>query len=153
MVCHPCQVAGNLTEVEYGRSATGEGPMYRESLKGRVSCRECRELMSAGSMTSHLMTQHGRMAETQRIRRTQATGDETRTFRMEFPKKGGPRTCLVEVCPCQAATRTEMRVHFLHRNVLDTVDILEEGNLPHPQCPRCDMMIPRRALNGRKPAT
>ena len=33
-----------------------------------------------------------------------------------------------------AATRTAMRVHFLHRHVLDTVVILEEGNLPHPRC-------------------
>ena len=27
--------------------------------------------------------------------------------------------------------------------------ILEEGNLPHPRCPRCDMFVPWRALNGR----
>ena len=46
-----------------------------------------------------------------------------------------------------------MRVHFLHRNVLDTVVILEEGNLPHPRCPRCDMLVPRRALKRSHPAT
>ena len=46
-----------------------------------------------------------------------------------------------------------MRVHFLHRHVLDTVVILEEGNLPLPWCTRCDMMVPRRALNGRHPST
>ena len=26
--------------------------------------------------------------------------------------------------------------------------ILEEGNLPHPRCPLCDMLVPWRALNG-----
>ena len=31
--------------------------------------------------------------------------------------------------------------------------ILEEGNLPHPWCTRCDMLVPRRALNSRHPAT
>ena len=46
-----------------------------------------------------------------------------------------------------------MRVHFLHWHVLDTVVILEEGNLPHPRCPRCDILVPRRALNGRHPST
>ena len=46
-----------------------------------------------------------------------------------------------------------MQVHFLHRHVLDAVVILEEGNLPHPGYPRCDMLVPRRALNGRRPAT
>ena len=46
-----------------------------------------------------------------------------------------------------------MRVHFLHRHVHDTVVILEEGNLPLPRCPRCDLRVPRGALNGRHPGT
>ena len=46
-----------------------------------------------------------------------------------------------------------MRVHFVHRHVLDTVVIMEEGNSPHPRCARCDMQVPRRALNGRHPGT
>ena len=31
--------------------------------------------------------------------------------------------------------------------------ILEEGNLPLPRCPRCDLRVPRGALNGRHPGT
>ena len=46
-----------------------------------------------------------------------------------------------------------MQVNFLHRNVLDTVVILEEGNLPHPKCPQVDMLVPYHILNGRHPAT
>ena len=46
-----------------------------------------------------------------------------------------------------------MRVHFLHPHVLDTVVILDEGNLPHQRCPRCDMLVPWMALNDRYPAT
>ena len=42
-----------------------------------------------------------------------------------------------------------MRVHFWRRHVRDTVIILEEGNLPHPRCKNCDMLVPRRSLNGR----
>ena len=42
-----------------------------------------------------------------------------------------------------------MQVHFVHRHVQDTVVILEEGNFPHPRCARCDMQLPRKALNGR----
>ena len=26
--------------------------------------------------------------------------------------------------------------------------ILEEGNLPHPRCPLCDMLVPWMSLNG-----
>ena len=42
-----------------------------------------------------------------------------------------------------------MRVHFLHRHVHNTGVILEEGNLPIPRCPRCDLQVSRKALNGR----
>ena len=66
MVCHPCQAAGNLSEAAYERRVTGEGPKYREYLKGQVSCRECGELMVVVSLMSHLTTQHGRMVETRR---------------------------------------------------------------------------------------
>ena len=30
---------------------------------------------------------------------------------------------------------------------------MEEGNLPHPRCTRCNILVPRQALNGRHPAT
>ena len=50
-------------------------------------------------------------------------------------------------------TRTAKRVHFLHWHVLDTVVILEEGNLPHPRCTLCDILVHRRALNIRHPDT
>ena len=42
-----------------------------------------------------------------------------------------------------------MRVHFVHRHVQDTVMMLKEGNFPHLQCPRCDIQVPRKVLNGR----
>ena len=37
----------------------------------------------------------------------------------------------------------------MHRHVHDTVVILEEGNLPLPRCPGCDLQVSRKALNGR----
>ena len=63
------------------------------------------------------------------------------------------QSCPVKGCPDQVATRTVMRVHFLNRHVLNTVVILEEGNSPHPRCSRCNMLVPRRDLNDRHPAT
>ena len=46
-----------------------------------------------------------------------------------------------------------MRMHFCSRNVRDIVIILEEENLPHPRCLRCDMLVPLRALKSRHHAT
>ena len=73
-----------------------EGPKYRELQKGRVPCRECREKMAAGSLASHMMNQHGRVAEARQSWKTPATGDGPRTFRMAFPSKGGPQSYPVE---------------------------------------------------------
>ena len=46
-----------------------------------------------------------------------------------------------------------MRMHFCNRHVQYIVIILEEENLPHPRCSQCDMLVPRKALNGRHHAT
>ena len=55
----------------------------------------------------------------------------------------------MEGCPGRVGTRTAMKVHFWRQHVRDVVIILEEGNLPHPRCPRCNMLVPWRSLNGR----
>ena len=99
MVCIPCQATGTQSEAAYEQRITGEGPTYREQQKGRVQCRECGEEMVAGSLEGHKMTQHGRVAEARRIWETLTTGEEPRAYRMAFPAKGGPRSCLVEGCP------------------------------------------------------
>ena len=70
-------------------------------------------------------------------------------YKMHFPAKDGRRRCLAEGCPGVLATRAAMRVHFVHRHVHDTVVILEEGNLPLPRCPWCDLQVSRKELNGR----
>ena len=55
--------------------------------------------------------------------------------------------------PGEMATRTAMRVHFVHRHVLNTMVMLEEGNLSHQRCAKCDMKAPQRELNGHHPGT
>ena len=80
-------------------------------------------------------------------------GDEPRTHRKEFPEKVGPRPCLVEGCSGQMVTRTATRVHFWHRHIRENVAILEEGNLPHPRFPLCNMMVTWQSLNGSHKCT
>ena len=55
---------------------------------------------------------------------TPSAGTGPWTHRMPFPEKGGPQNCPVVGCLGRVATRMSMWVHFLHRNVLDTVVIL-----------------------------
>ena len=96
--------------------------------------KECGEYMALGSMMGHMRTQHGRAEEERRSWAAFPLGEEMQTYRMAFLTAGGLRSCLVEGCPVRAATMTAMQVHFMHRNVQDTVVILEEGILPHPRC-------------------
>ena len=109
--------------------------------------------MAAGSLECHLVTQHGRVSEARQSWITPSMGDGPGTFWMALPSKGDLQSCPVEGCPGRAATRTAMRVHFLHQHVLDTVVILEEGNLPHPRCTWCKILVSQQALNGSHPAT
>ena len=71
----------------------------------------------------------------------------------DFPTVVVPQEFLVEECRGRATTRMAIIVHFLHRYVRDTVIIMEEGTLPHPRCPRCDILVPYKALNGRHVTT
>ena len=144
MVYRPFQAAGTQSEAAYGRQMMVEGHSYRERQKGQVKCRECGEEMAAGSLAGNRMTQHGQAAEGRWISKTLVTGEDPRTYCMDFLSKGDPRSCSVEGCPGQAATRTAIRVHFIHLHVLYTVVILEEGNIPHPRCHQCDKMLPWR---------
>ena len=153
MVWHPYQAAGNLTMEAYGRRITGVGPTYRERLKVQVACGECGEMLAVGSLSSHLMTQHVRAAGRRRQWNTPSAVSGPQSYRMSFPAKGGPQKFPVAGCSGRVATRTEMRVHFVHRHVLDTVVILEELNFPNPWCDHCDMLVPQRALKTRHPGT
>ena len=52
-----------------------------------------------------------------------------------------------------ASNWTNLRVHFAHRHARNTIVILEEGNRPYHRCPKCDMFVSHKALNGRHLAT
>ena len=109
-------------------------------------------MVETGSLASHLMNQNVRVAEARRSWRTPVAGSGPRTYQMAFPAKGargaawrrdagpsGDKYSNAGVLPAPACPRN--RGH------------LEEGNLPHPRCAQCNMLVPRRALNGRHPAT
>ena len=99
---------------------------------------------------THCQTQNGGAKGGLRSEGDEADGggNEPRNYRMEFPARAGTRPCPVEGCSGRATTRTAMIVQLWHRYVRDTMVILEEGNLPHPRSPLCDMLVPWKALNG-----
>ena len=149
MVCHPCRAGdGNRTKEAYSWRITGVGRSYTERQRERVACEECGEVIVVESMLSHMVTRNGK-AEARRHLWAPQTDGGPMTYKTSFPEKGVRRHCPVEVCPGVLETRTAMRVNFVHRHVHNTVVMLEEGNLPLPRCPRYDLQVPSKALNGR----
>ena len=101
--------------------------------------------MVRASLYAHRQTQHGaEKGGPGQEGKGEDWGENPREYRMAFLTKAVPISCPVEGCSGREATQTAMRMNFWKRNVRDTVVILEEGNLPHPQCPLCDMMVPWR---------
>ena len=132
---------------------TGTGPSCRERYRGRIYCKEYREEVVPGLLVGHIQTQYGKASEGSCSWEATVHREEPRTYRIAFLIARGTRNCPVKGCPGQAATRTAVRVHFFYRHVRDTVIILEEGNLPRPQCPQCNMLVPWNALNRRHIST
>ena len=89
MVCHPCQVGyRNRTEEAYGRRITGEESSYAEIQWERVACGECGEFLAVGSMSSHLMTRHGKAGGRRQLWTPQTDGGAGRT-RCHSQRRGG----------------------------------------------------------------
>ena len=64
-----------------------------------------------------------------------------------FPGQGRPAELPGGGMPRPSSDKDSDAGPFPTRHVLDTVVILEEGNLPHPWFPQCEMIVPWRALN------
>ena len=64
------------------------------------------------------------------------TAEETQTYRVSFLQSETTIHCPVEGFQGRAVDRTNLRIHFAHHHMWDTIIILEEGNFPHPCFPK-----------------
>ena len=112
----------------------GERRSFKERQRERVLCPECGKDLVKGSMMVHRQTQNGvEKGGSGQECDEEGGGNKPRTFIMAFYAKSGMRTCPIEGCSGQAATRMVMQVHFWHRNIRDNIVILEEVKLPQPR--------------------
>ena len=63
-------------------------------------------------------------------------------YRMSLLSVEVPQNFPVEGCRGRPSSREELRVHFLHRHIRDTMVTLEDDNLTYPLCPHFDILVP-----------
>ena len=131
----------------------GVGPSFQGKQRVQVYCLEFREDMVLGSLAVHLHTHKGEAKLGWRHWGTTAPNEEPHIYKMAFLIAGYLRNCPIKGCWGWAATWVAMRFHLYHWHIWDTILILEEGNLPHPLCPRCEILVLWRVLNEWNIAT
>ena len=133
----------------YALQMTGGWSTHQERLCMLVNCLGCDADLVAGSLATHNQVQHrvgqGDLCKTL----CHPPPGEPWTYRMSFPPKAYDMTCPVEGCTGRSLNHTDFRLCFVHCHVQDTIVVLEEVNLPLPQCPQYDMFVSWEALKWR----
>lgn len=143
MTCFPGHIRGPISDEAYRRRMEGEGDSYRARQRRRVSCPECGRDLAAGSLSQHLLSQHGMAGS---IPWNVVPPPAPRQYRVSFPRISTSRSCPVEGCTGKAVSHNALRRHFMFRHPEATIVILEEGTAPLPRCELCDMFVSHAAL-------
>ena len=77
---------------------------------------------------------------------TPPTHGEAQTYWVSFPNILARLWCPVEGCQGGVKKRTNIRVHFVHLDMWDTIVIIKEGNWPCPICPNVTCLS-RRSIS------
>ena len=85
--------------------------------------------MEYGYLDNHHHTQN----VTGRTLQWEEAPEEAQYYRVSFLMMMEAIACPVPVCEGGEINRTNLRIHFVHRHMQDTLWILEEGNHTHPQ--------------------
>jgi hypothetical protein len=146
MTCTPGYISGRMSSPAYKRRREGGGESPGTRRRRRVTCSMCGVDLAAGSLSAHMLRQHGEVLDTE-DGRPDDPGRQPALYRISFPKTVSSVVCPVEGCSGAATTRNNLRRHFAHRHYHDKLCILEEGQVPLPKCERCGMHVSYLALN------
>ncbi len=145
MTCVPGNIRVAHTEAAY--HAQQLGPVNPTAKHHQVECDLCGVSLAAGSLRSHLETQH----DTYRsfVLNRELTVEREPWVYQAIADATGTHSCPVPACVGSACSEAVLRSHFLCRHPQDLVCCPTEGSLPLPQCDRCGLQISYTALNGR----
>ena len=123
-----------------------EGDSNRLSHIRQVICMECGVDLPSTSLVAHMETQHVILVCSVATTTLGMIHAPLVEYRSVLLRKSPSIFCLVEGCPGRATNSPNLRIHFMHRHVEDTILILSEVAIPHPRCDQYDIFIPREAL-------
>jgi hypothetical protein len=149
MICIPGRIRTKLSTEVYERSRFGFCTAKAWESR-RVECDICGANLSASSLSSHLETQHD-VYRSRVLNRDLVDDRPTRTYFAPYSMASGKFKCPVPGCVGEAATKWNMRRHFLDRHPKDLVVLPGEGLLP--RCSDCGMQTSHSALAGKHRST
>jgi Reverse transcriptase (RNA-dependent DNA polymerase) len=148
MTCTTGYISTRVSSPAYKRRREGGGESPRSQRRRRVTCAVCGNDLAAGSLSQHMLQQHGTVPESD-AGRPDEIGRLPDSYRVSFPKYCPKVDCPVLGCAGAATTWSNLRRHFAFRHPQDSLCILEEGHAPLPKCERCGMHVSYFALNNQ----
>ena len=85
--------------------------------------------LAVRSLKSHYKIRHG-IGKGEHPKPPPPSPEEVQTYWLSLSKIMAQLKCPVVRCQGETTNRTNLRVHFVHHHVKDTIVILEEGNRP-----------------------
>ena len=147
MICHPGEIRDRCSIEGYKRRHEGTGETYNKRRCFRVKCQVCDTELSAGSLKSHLRTQHG-IDGSGSIVIDPATL-APRSYKLSFvqtartPHERIP--CPVDGCQYMAKAASLLRRHFFNRHPTFQLHIEQDGNVPR-FCRLCGISVSLHSL-------
>ena len=146
MVMLPASIRTYYSEHAYKRKLDGVGDTYRQRKRRRVSCTECGKDLSAGSIVSHMRSQHG----LEPLPTAVAPQAPNVGYTVDWPDGRGTKCpCPSPQCDYQAGSENLLRRHFATRHPGDVFRV--RGQIFHKPCELCGMQVsPTNMTRGHR---
>ena len=148
MVFQPGSISCRQFKPAYGRRMTGDGDSHQLSQRHGVIWKKWGADLEAVSLDSHMEMQHGRTGHAVATTAPELLPDPLSETQVDFPRMAPQIDCPVKGCPGRATNWPKIDMYFMHWHMEDTIFILNEGTISHPQCGQYNILILREPLEA-----
>ena len=136
MTMLPASIRTYYSKHAYKRKLEGQGDSYRQRKRRRTACTECGKDLAAGSVVSHMRTQHGLELLPAKV----APAPPPVGYIVDWPPGRDTKCpCPDRNCVHQASSENLLRRHFATRHPGDVFRLC--GQVCHRPCELCGMQV------------